>query len=411
MAGFLSTTKTFTCKDKYSSYWQQASVKVTINSAGKISWTVTMNNDREGSKGRGVYLHIKINGQTVKSKGYTVYDDPSSSKWLTYPTGNGSTDSGTLTMQNTSGEYVTVYIYICCMQNSTSAGATLEEKFYRTKWTDVTKGSVSITDNGNNKFTLKATDGKAGTNNAVVDNFYKWGYDTNYSNTFKSGDTITLPESLGAGNATATVYAKVITDGTHGDNAEASTSLAVKHYHGPGNPGKPTITYTKSRLTIKENWKINWSTASAANGSSPVKGYRIRVWKVPKGGGTETTIKIYDSSGNLLSGDSADGPWRYRYDRPVGTNYPIPMTFVTAKHDIQPGDKIRIGLYAYTTDAQGTKIFSADEIYSNYYLVQNAGVVRITLVSCKPFDPVHTAAVEPDRLLRIQSGLGNHEAD
>ena len=111
MAGFLSTTKTFTCKDKYSSYWQQASVKVTINSAGKISWTVTMNNDREGSKGRGVYLHIKINGQTVKSKGYTVYDDPSSSKWLTYPTGNGSTDSGTLTMQNTSGEYVTVYIY------------------------------------------------------------------------------------------------------------------------------------------------------------------------------------------------------------------------------------------------------------------------------------------------------------
>jgi hypothetical protein len=381
MAGYLSTTKTFSLSDSYigdREYWIKATVTVTIAADGKISYTIKMTNDHAGSMGRAVYLNIKINGTTVQGPKYYHQGDPGNYGWCNFPTGHNTSRSSFLDTKTTK-DSISVSITIACMQSASSVRKTDSFTLTRDKWTNVTKGTVSISDNGNNTFTLYADKGTKGTNNTVSSSSFKWGYNTDYENTFTNGQTVTIPSDVAASSATVPVYAKCVTKGQRGDTATAYAELAVKHYVSPSNPGKPTITYNKSRLTIKENWKINWKASTAANTNSPVVGYRIRFWKKPKGGSSFSTIKFYRSTGELLSSDlgSDYGTKRYYYDRPA--SYDMPLTIVPSAQSISPGDTIKIGIYAYTVNAKSTKLWSSSEVYSNEYLVQNAGVVRVTL--------------------------------
>ena len=144
MAGYLNTSKKVELRDDYDKYYQKATVDVEVSSSGVVDWKITMNNDHVKTGGRGVYLYVKIGDKVVRSAAYTAYDSSNDSRWLTFPTGNGSTSSGSFT---TTAESLDITVHICCMQSNIDYfGKKTTETLTRTAWTDVGKGTVFITE-------------------------------------------------------------------------------------------------------------------------------------------------------------------------------------------------------------------------------------------------------------------------
>lgn len=253
----------------------------------------------------------------------------------------------------------------------------------------VSKGTVSITDNYNNTFTLNGTKGASGINNPSTGPTLKWGYNTKYSNTFTNGSTMTLSAS-GDTNATRTVYAKSITGATYGDEQTAFAQLDVRQYVGPGEPGKPVISYSKNRLTVKENWLFNWVLATKTNDSSPVVGYRIRLYR-KRGNSDFIKLPIYDSDGKNLSIKAvSSGDIYYDRDGEYPFIYIYPAYYSKDVHpdepDILPGDQIKLAVTAYTRygkDNTGNQLFKTSEVASDVSTVQNAGIMRVKIGTWK----------------------------
>ena len=236
------------------------------------------------------------------------------------------------------------------------------------KVSDNSAGTCSITDNGNNTFTLKGTKGAAGTNNTASGPTLTWGYDTKYSSTFKTGDTKDLTISKASDN-TRTVYAKSVTGSKYGDNKTKTASLAIKQYVAPSKPGKPSISWTKSRMTVRENWTISWGAATKTNDNSAVAGYRIRVFV------NGTTIPIKNNSSEVITTDNGDktDKWRYYYER---DKTDTSMTFYTPKNDIAAGDTVKVVVHAFSKDAKSKKYYS-EYITSDEYTVCNSGIMYV----------------------------------
>lgn len=231
--------------------------------------------------------------------------------------------------------------------------------------TEVKKGTCSVTDNGDNTFTLKGTKGGNGDNNTATGPTLKWGYNTKYSNTFKTGDTKTLTMSDTAED-TRRVYAKSVTGATYGDDKTETAYADVWQYVAPSKPKDISITYTKSRMTIKENWTLKWTGGKKVNGSSPVLGYRIRIYKNGK------TIQFKNSKGEVLtSGSSSD----YYYDR---EDTSTTMNINTSTNGFAPGDKVQVSICTYTRYKKGKgSALCSGAVASSEYTVQNAGVANV----------------------------------
>ena len=230
--------------------------------------------------------------------------------------------------------------------------------------TAIGNGTCSITDNGDNTFTLKGTKGASGTNNTASGPTLKWGYDTDYDYTFKNGESKDLSIATKT-NATRTVYAKSVTGAAYGDDKTAKDSLAIKQYVAPSKPSGISITYTKSRMTIKENWTLSWTGGKKTNDSSPVAGYRIRIYKNGK------TIQFKNSDGDVktTTGSNSD----YYYDR---DDTSTTMSINTSKNGFAPGDKVQVTICTYTKNGKGTRLCSG-ATESSEYTVQNAGVANV----------------------------------
>lgn len=229
--------------------------------------------------------------------------------------------------------------------------------------TDVKAGTCSITDNGDNTFTLKGTKGASGTNNTASGPTLSWGYSNSYGTTFTNGQKETL-KIADSSKASRKVYAKSVTGATYGDDKTAKDELAIKQYVAPSKPSGISITYTKSRMTIKENWTLKWTGGTKTNDSSAVAGYRIRIYKDGK------TIQFKNSKGEVLtSGSSSD----YYYDR---DDTSTTMNINTSTNGFAPGDKVQVSICTYTKNGKGTRLCSGAAT-SSEYTVQNAGVANV----------------------------------
>ena len=236
-------------------------------------------------------------------------------------------------------------------------------------YTEIGSPTVTITDNYNNTFTITAVKGANGTNNPVVGlDTLTWGYNTNYSNSYYSGVTKNL--TISGTGSTRTVYARARNTSTYGSAKVTATSKAIKQYKGPNQVSGYKLTYTKSRLTMKEDWKISWETPSK-NNSCPIKGYRIRLQR-KRGTNDWVNLPIFGSTGTLLG----NGVY---YDRGnIQTSLHIYTQYYT--NLISPGDKIRFSVNGYTKYGEnydGNQLFSSSETYSDEYTVENAGIVHV----------------------------------
>lgn len=376
-----STTLRIGGKCKSSDYNTTAHANLSVSSSGStISWSVTM----ETTNYPFVYLYLKIGSKVLYDDYYANNPTNFGSKGFVqtsskaFPRGNGTSASGSFTDSSTgtslpvilkvgpswwpsddkSDDYNNTYrIY------SSGSSVTLSRRYY----TNVGAPTISIKDNYDNSFTITATKGANGTNNTAKDiTDLLWSYTNSTSGRSKYTSGIKIDLTTSGTADTRTVYAWATTTATYGDDKTNKVDTAIKQYLAPSAPGKPVISYTKNRLTIKENWTFTWAAATKANGSSPLKGYRIRLYK------NGVTIPILGSTGNVLTTTGTD---KY-YDRNGTTRT---LTIDPAAHGFLPGDQVKLVVYAYTRygiDNSGAQLFGAGTT-SATSTVQNAGVIHV----------------------------------
>lgn len=275
-----------------------------------------------------------------------------------------------------------------------SGGSTIATSVYVT---NIGTGTVDkVEDNYNNSYTVKVTRGVATTYNAVNGGLLYWAHTKNangswsYSKASNSEEFKTTSHSktisfTPTAAAEREVVGCVVTDGEHNDTDSGwkpSPPLKVRQYLAPGKPGDITVSYNKSRLTIKEPWTFRWGAATKANDSSTVKGYRIRIYR-KRGTGSWTTIDFHDASNNKLTSGTTDKV----YTRDGGST----LSFVLsnpAKYFL-PGDQVQVKVVAYTkygknndgsaTDSAGNSLLYNDSNISEspVWTVLNAGVMRV----------------------------------
>lgn len=228
----------------------------------------------------------------------------------------------------------------------------------------IEKGKVSIKDNYNNSFTITGAPADSANNNDVTGYEIYWGYSaTGRTNLLSLNDNTIKFTPSPVESATKAVYATTITYSEY-NNTFAEDYAEIKQYVAPNNPGTPVLApLSKSRPTVKESWTYKWAAATGKNTSSPVVGYNINLYRSRKndsGTYTEVVIKTQD----IKSINS--------------------FTFNPAQLDILPGDRIRLGIKAFTRtgkDNTGNTKYSSSEIKSSYTVVQNAGIVRIKVAN------------------------------
>lgn len=244
--------------------------------------------------------------------------------------------------------------------------------------TDVSKGTVTITDNYNNTFKVTATAGASGDNNTASLGDIDWGYTTSYGTKIANNTSPTLTTS-GKGN-TRTVYARAYTVGTKGDKIAASNSANIRQYFRPSAPGKPVLKYNKSRLTIKESWKYQWAEATSTNTTtSPVLGYRLILYK------NGESVCIKNASGQELSTLSKKGTWYW--DSNYKENGVPTVNIHPSLYGFKPGDTIKLAIKAFTrygkggANNKGAVLLNNDSSSgwtgSDLLTIQNSGVMRI----------------------------------
>ena len=234
--------------------------------------------------------------------------------------------------------------------------------------------TVSITDNYNNTFTLTASKASSGTNNPAgsLSNL-KWGYTSDYEKgAFESGDTVTLSRDGDAN--TRTVYATATTSATYGSNSVATKNVGINQYYAPNAPSKPALTddsKKNGRVTIQQPWTFEWTCTPAVSASnSAIQGYRMYLYKW-LGNNNTTTINMCDSNGNSLC-----NLWDGAYYRAQAASSGTSLTFDPKKSGIKPGDELTLRVQGYSFDGNSNRLYSADT-YSGYFLVENAGIVRV----------------------------------
>ena len=188
---------------------------------------------------------VAVNGSSIKSGSGIKLTVPGNSKayvfsGATYTVGTGVFDGGNFGLSfSTSGDIPNF---------KHSGSATVDYDAYAT---GVGKPTVTISDNGNNTFSIKATKGSSGTNNAAK-SVSGIGYSFDKSTWTSS--------SSGSVTANKTVYARAYTKGTYNNSGYASTSKAIKYY---SKPGKPTV-----RISDNGSGTVTISATKGSNGSN-----------------------------------------------------------------------------------------------------------------------------------------------
>lgn len=242
----------------------------------------------------------------------------------------------------------------------------------------VTVKDPVIKDNGNNTFTITFYPGTAGTNNRVKSNKYIWKLAGDAEASTTTSTSLTKSITCKASAASQTVYARTEVDGTYNDVKTDTISKVIKNYQAPTSPGKPTISWTKSRMTLRENyWTLKWGESSATNSSSPVVSYRIRLYR-KNSEGKFVSIPIINGDGETVS--TKLGATDHPYDRDVsrGTS----MKLYGAKCGLKAGDTIQVGIYAKALNGAGSNLWSGGgttESRSASYTVQNTGIVHVNV--------------------------------
>ena len=140
-------------------------------------------------------------------------------------------------------------------------------------------------------------------------------------------------------DANRTYYARG-NDANDAGRSYTNVASFTTSYTNPGAPGKPVLSYDQTEPIPKAKLTASWLAASP--GSTPIAGYRIRLYK----NGTEIT---------MIDTENASVSYTFNSFESYG---------------FEPGDVVQVGIYSYSKDWAGTKHFNGggsngSQVYSN----------------------------------------------
>lgn len=242
----------------------------------------------------------------------------------------------------------------------------------------VTVKNPTIKDNGDNTFTITFYPGTKGTNNPVKSNKYIWKLDGDASASTTTSTSLTKSITCKASTASQNVYARTEVDGTYNDVKSDTVNLAIKNYQAPPSPGTPTISWTKSRMTVREKyWTLEWGESKPTNSNSDVVSYRIRLYK-KNSSGNFVSIPIINDDGETVSTKNSDTDHPYDRDVDKGTT----MKLYGSACGLKAGDTIQVGIFAKALNGNKKALWSGggtSDSRSASYTIQNAGVVYVNV--------------------------------
>lgn len=223
-------------------------------------------------------------------------------------------------------------------------------------------------------FSIGATSGKSVSGNEV--NSTALYYRVGDSGAFTKASSLTYTGRLTCTDQvkSQTVYAYTAVDGEYNDPISDTASKTIYNYVAPAKPGVPKLTdasFKNNRLTIKQNWTYSWSAATTINNSSPVNGYRIRLYK----NGTLIT-GLTNGSNNAIGKGTSNNAYLDR------ENTSCTVVINPTAFGFKAGDTVKLGIYAYTRNGNNVQLFSGGgtteaQVNSVVSTVQNAGVVNV----------------------------------
>jgi hypothetical protein len=374
-------------------------------------------------------LKVVINDKTVYEDDVSVYTyNNSGSGWADANTKLLKTFYSTAAGEITFSASLTNLELVPLNQASKGNKLTATVSGKTTTYTNGTKGSITaVTDSGKNTFTISGKLGKGGTHNAIKSAVVT--YQTLPSGgSWSSEVKLTVPAaSIKEGTFSFTLnvpYAKAAT--TYSVKAKISCTYAIntattswatfkdsiKFRYGP-NSTIPVISYSKNRLTLKENISFTWNDGTATTDTLPIDrlmGYRLRLYgcndsdiaQAAADGKSIATLGYTDrkhlaaayvtSSGDayydtFIEGVALENGATYTYDKEQGKHT---FTFDPSKFNFSVGDSVffsTIGRYKYTR-ADGktsTESWANRELgyatCSDLTKFQNAGIVHIKVGS------------------------------
>ena len=211
---------------------------------------------------------------------------------------------------------------------------------------------ITVSDNGDNTFSISATKGTAGINN---------GTETISSIQYKIGDGNWTAGSSGTVDRYSTVYGRAWTDGTYLDSDWGTGSASVKYYHKPSSRPTPVISFDTKKPTLKSNFTISWGSGSQYGTAdyNAIKGYRIRLAK-------GSDFMQLGTSNEYIERTSAGS---------------ISFNILDKNFNIAVGDSINATLHIWSENGKGDRLWydQSSPAVSNYVTIVNMGVVWLRI--------------------------------
>ena len=259
---------------------------------------------------------------------------------------------------------------------------------------DATVSSMTIKDNGNNTATITVKCG--GTNNPFDDAVLYYTTDGStptaanagaYSREFReisaTGTLTTTVDIPGSG----TVIKAYVACNFYYNTCSKTANADVKYHVAPSFSPDASVSITGQqykRLVPKDSWDFCWSAAQAGNADSPINGYDVKIevkksdentyipftdWCYHDGDDCLIMDPLYDNINDDIKLDD-------NYIRTYSTYLKLATEQPMSEFSIQPGDKIKVSVRAYTNFGPDDPLTSS-YISSAEYDIKNAGMVCV----------------------------------
>lgn len=252
--------------------------------------------------------------------------------------------------------------------------------------------SINITDNKNNTATVSGVLGKSDTNNGWEAATLTYNtYDTNNNRlstgsfALTTGDGKSFNKTIKIPVNCTKIYAMVVCQYKWNTASDSFTKSSGIKYRFGSLPGKPKLSWTKSRLTNKEVLTYSWAqpTENTANylPMSCLRGYRIRMRR------DGAWIQIATVANGLSSSSQNNyDTWKYTeqtlmHGAEIKKGTTNTFTFDPAAFGYLPGNMIELDVWANYLDGNNESVWSGSTAgeftASDVDTFQNAGVVHV----------------------------------
>lgn len=245
----------------------------------------------------------------------------------------------------------------------------------------ISEGTIEIVDNFRNHFTVNSTPGTDGVNNPITETrmYYSYNKNTGYEELTNSTQVVNLKLPADPVDF-VTVYAQIVSRDSYETSITKVVNKPITCYYPPSGGGDPTLELNaKGKVTLAGHWKFSWVGAKAGNNNSPVKGYRIRLYRNEQPV-TGLSISMEEGISKILLIHNSDSSEDY-YDIDMPANF-NQVSIDPASFGFSVGDTVQLSICAYTRYGEkntGGQLFNnkVKEKISKAYTVDRDSTISV----------------------------------